>query len=377
MQAVSSADWVTTEYNNQSAPSTFYAYGAIGVQTRAAGTAGVAVVNRGAGISWYSSSWLYRKPITIDHSKVSGTASSTLNSFPVLVSVIDPQLKYTGYGGLVASSTGADILFTKADGTTLLNYEIESYASTTGQLIAWVNIPILSALTDTAIYEYFGNASASTETSGNKTGTWNSNFTSVYHLNNDPAGSAPQMKDSTSNGVGLTEGSGGTYTTITGQTGNGLYLNEPNQYGGAYLNSSSSSGTGTGAFTMSTWLYFPSSFFTTDSGYSWVLGVGADYTGANTSPFGFFIKDDGTFYGAVQDSGGSNNTILTGPKLSTATWYHCVLTWDGSSSFVMYVNGTAYSGTYTHTRTDQRIRFGFGDVQSHLIYARQQAFCRS
>src|ERR1039457_3620252 len=110
--------------------------------------------------AWYNTggTWLYRKPITIDHTKVSGVASSTLSSFPVLVSVTDTQLKSTSNGGVVASSTGADILFTKSDGTTLLDYEIESYASTTGQFIAWVNIPILSAVTNTTIYEYFGNA---------------------------------------------------------------------------------------------------------------------------------------------------------------------------------------------------------------------------
>jgi hypothetical protein len=39
----------------------------------------------GGGPSWYNASWSYRKPVTIDHAKVSG--SSSLTDFPVLFSV--------------------------------------------------------------------------------------------------------------------------------------------------------------------------------------------------------------------------------------------------------------------------------------------------
>src|ERR1039458_7945720 len=160
--------------------------------------------------AWYNTggTWLYRNPITIDHTKVSGVASSTLSSFPVLFSVTDTQLKSTSNGGLVASSTGADILFTKSDGTTLLDYEIESYASTTGQLIAWVNIPILSAVTDTTIYEYFGNASGPAETPGNITGTWDTNYKGVWHL---PNGNSLSIVDST--GLNTATNHGATATT--------------------------------------------------------------------------------------------------------------------------------------------------------------------
>ena len=175
--------------------------------------------------AWYNTggTWLYRKPITIDHTKVSGVASSTLSSFPVLVSVTDTQLKSTSNGGLVASSTGADILFTKSDGTTLLDYEIESYASTTGQLIAWINIPILSAVTDTTIYEYFGNASAPAETPGNITGTWDTNYKGVWHMKETLTGANQLAYDSTSNAVNAT--STGSWTSgqqLAGKVGGSL-----------------------------------------------------------------------------------------------------------------------------------------------------------
>ncbi len=195
-----SADWIATEYNNQNSPATFYSYGSIGVQNRAATTPDIAYSNRGAGTSWYNASWLYRKPITIDHTKVNTATGTTtpLSNFPVLVSVTDPQLEYTSYGGDVASSTGADILFTDSSGTSLLNYEIENYSSSTGNLVAWVKIPSLSPTKDTTIYEYFDNANAPAETSGNITGTWDSNYKGIWHL---PNGTVLTASDSTSNGV--------------------------------------------------------------------------------------------------------------------------------------------------------------------------------
>ena len=85
-------------------------------------------------------------------------------------------------------------MFTAGDGTTPLNYEIESYSSTTGQVIAWVQIPSLSTTVDTLIYMYYGNPSATNQQNG--PGVWDSNFRAVYHLAN---GTALNTNDSTGN----------------------------------------------------------------------------------------------------------------------------------------------------------------------------------
>mgnify|MGYP001588501647 FL=1 len=112
---------------------------------------------------WYSTggSWNYRKAITIDHTKISNVATSTYSNFPMLFSVTDADLKTTANGGKVGTDTGIDILFTSSNGTTKLSHELERYASTTGETIAWVKIPTLHAAYDEVIYIYFGNASAS------------------------------------------------------------------------------------------------------------------------------------------------------------------------------------------------------------------------
>lgn len=192
------SDWITTEYRNQSSPSTFFAYGSTDSSSRSVSTSNVKIVSSAAvagAPGWYGTSgtWTYRKRVTVDATKVATT--SALTNFPLLVSVTDPDLRFTSHGGKVASSTGLELVFTSSNGTTKLDYELEHYASTTGETVAWVEIPSLSGVTDTTIYMYFGgNASAINIDQSNKTGVWDSNFKGVWHM----AEASGNLGDSTS-----------------------------------------------------------------------------------------------------------------------------------------------------------------------------------
>lgn len=164
--------------------------------------------------AWYNTggTWNHRKTITIDHTKVAATSTN----FPVLISLTDSSLQAN------ASSTGADILFTASDGLTKLNYERGNYSSSTGQLVAWVQIPSLSATSDTTIYMYYGNSSATDQQ--NASGTWNSNYLGVWHL---PNGTTLSVSDST--GLNTATNDGATATT-TGQIYGGAAFNGSNEY---------------------------------------------------------------------------------------------------------------------------------------------------
>ncbi len=142
---------------------------------------------------WYNLSWTNRKTITIDHTKVSG--STNLTNFPVLVSITDANLKTVANGGNVGKNDGTDILFTASDGSTKLSHEIETYSAATGQLIAWVQVPLLSAASNTVFFVYYGNSSAADQQ--NRTGVWDSNYEAVWHL---PNGTTLSANDSTRNG---------------------------------------------------------------------------------------------------------------------------------------------------------------------------------
>ena len=111
---------------------------------------------------------------------------------------------------IVPPPDGSDIVF--ADETmTKLDHEIEKYDNSTGELIAWVRVPLLSSSTDTDIHLYYGNPSSPDQS--NKTGVWDANYLTVLHMNNDPeVPGVDQIKDSSlnsyhfTNDYGLTSG---------------------------------------------------------------------------------------------------------------------------------------------------------------------------
>jgi hypothetical protein len=135
----------------------------------------------------HAQTYLYYKPITIDHTKV----SASLSNFPVLVSISnDNDLK-----NHVTNANGYDLIFKDAGGVQL-DHELESWNGSTGSLAAWVRIPTLSSTTDTTIYMWYGNSSVTTSQE-NKTGVWDSNFKGVWHLKE---ATGANVADSTSNG---------------------------------------------------------------------------------------------------------------------------------------------------------------------------------
>jgi len=116
------------------------------------------------------SEYNYRKEITIDHNLV----YEVLTDFPLLVNFgSDNDL------AIKAQNDGDDIFFEDFYGTKL-NHEIEYFDGATGELVAWVRLPRLDSDTDTVLYMYYGNDSASNQE--NVEGTWDSNFMAVHHL---------------------------------------------------------------------------------------------------------------------------------------------------------------------------------------------------
>jgi hypothetical protein len=173
------------------------------LQAGTAGTSTVYLNNTSAKVtvqpSWYDLAWGFRKRITVNHTHV----QENLTDFPVLINLTsDSDLASH------AQSNGNDISFTSSNGTTKLYHEIEKYTSTTGELVAWVKVPSLSSSVDTDLYMYYGNPTCGSQQDA--TNVWDSNFIGVWHLKENPSGTAPQMKDSTKANNGT---SGGTMTS--------------------------------------------------------------------------------------------------------------------------------------------------------------------
>lgn len=171
--------------------------------------------------NWTNSGYKYRRSLTVDAAQVAG--SSNLTDFTVLVSGTYSYLATTGNGGKVTNSNGYDIIFTSdSNGTTQLSHEIESYNPTTGQITMWVKIPTLDFDDNTTIYIFYGNSGVSTSQE-NISGSWSSNNVGVYHLDQDPSTTSPQIQDSTSNNFdGQSTGSMTSGDLVTGKVGSGI-----------------------------------------------------------------------------------------------------------------------------------------------------------
>ena len=96
------------------------------------------------------SGWLYRIPINITEK-----SGSTLTNYQVLITLDSATLISQGK----LKNDCGDIRFTDSDGTTLLNYWIESGCNSANTRI-WVNVTNIPANSNKTIYIYYGNPSA-------------------------------------------------------------------------------------------------------------------------------------------------------------------------------------------------------------------------
>jgi hypothetical protein len=107
--------------------------------------------------NWYNTSWAYRTPVPITNS-----TAGTLTNFQVHVT-LDGGFDFTK-----ALSTGADLRVSDSNGTSLLNFWIENWSQTNSTASIWVLVPSIP-IAGTTIYLYYGNPSATTNSSGTNT----------------------------------------------------------------------------------------------------------------------------------------------------------------------------------------------------------------
>ncbi len=104
--------------------------------------------------------WSYRRPITINNT----ANSNNLTDYQVLVTLNTQSLISAGK---MRSDCG-DIRFTDSNGSTLLNYWIESGCNTASTKI-WIKVPSIPANSTKTIYVYYGNPSATSLSNGDAT----------------------------------------------------------------------------------------------------------------------------------------------------------------------------------------------------------------
>jgi hypothetical protein len=309
-----SANWLKTEYNNQSAPDSFYSMS----QDTCGGE--------------YGFNFQYCKKITVDHTQV----SSSLTRYPLLINITgDDDLKTVANGGRVQNSQGWDIVF-KTSGCVNYDHEIEKYDGANGDLVAWVQIPTLSSSTDTEIYMYYGaTVICSTE---NPTAVWDARFRAVYHLNDDFQDSTQYNHDGTNNGA----------TFTASKIGNGALFNPSDGFDYIDLGTWDMS---SDDITIQAWVW-PNDFNQNDPR---VVSKCADW-GSSNQQHVFMLSltngDNGENRMRQRIKTGTDNSLGTVTLLGTSpngylptaqTWYHLAGTYEDDNSagteMRLYMNG--------------------------------------
>jgi hypothetical protein len=154
--------------------------------------------------------WKFRKKLSIVQSLI--PIGATLDQFPIVVRLEDPDLRSTINGGKLQAG-GVDLAFFGDDGKATFAFEVESYNAEKGALIAWVKIPSLSRTTNTTFYLNIVNADVKSSLA-NPTSVWANGYAGVWHMNDSnwldstsgtrgtPAGTDTQITESGKIGLG-------------------------------------------------------------------------------------------------------------------------------------------------------------------------------
>ena len=290
-----------------------------------------------------NNNWLNRKKVTFDNR----ASTEDLTDFPTLIRLDSSKIDYSK-----VQNAGQDLRFVDADGTTLLDYDIETW-NESGESLVWVEVPQIDATSNTDyVYMYYGNSNAAVGEDEN--GTWNTNFKGVWHLKEDPTTTCSgsyEICDSTSNGSHVDA----VYDTnpwtasdqVNGIIDGALYLNSTDQTYG--WGSDFAFPTGSSARTLEGWMQTTDTNLNTD-----IFGYGAtsyspdhdiNFTLAN-GRLTLKINDDDYYFGSTGD-------------YNDGKWHYFAMSFDGTS-LIAYADGVAV-GTVTPTTVNTDLNaFGLG-----------------
>ncbi|MGB2762290.1 MAG: DUF2341 domain-containing protein, partial [Minisyncoccales bacterium] len=112
---------------------------------------------------WYNSDWGYRREITVTTDESVGTPAD----YQVLVTLTTATMGSPSYTNVNAD--GSDIFFTNTNGTSPIDYWIETWDNT-GDSKIWVEVPdAIDANSSKTIYMYYGYSEASSASNGTNT----------------------------------------------------------------------------------------------------------------------------------------------------------------------------------------------------------------
>jgi len=133
-------------------------------------------------MAWYNSSWQYRQSITITGSTGAGTNYQVPLNIGESSGATGYNFQLNGHSAKFpsAKNDGGDLIFTASDGTTLLNFWVESVTGTSPNRVAKVWVKVSADLgSNQTIYCYYGNTNATNASNGDNTFIFFDDFNST------------------------------------------------------------------------------------------------------------------------------------------------------------------------------------------------------
>jgi len=237
----------------------------------------------------------------------------------------------------------ADLIFstTACASPTLMNWEIDNYVASTGELEAWVLVTSLAA--NGTFYLCYGNSAITAFQGGTLGSAWDSNIYQVFHLGNASTISTTDFKGNANGSIT------GSPSASAGLIAGGITTTSSSNYidiGNGFSNVSQA------AVTFSAWVNF-----TTLNTINGIVGVNALGAGAVDSFFQY--TSCGPVGICLSITTGTGRQTLGHAAPATGSWHQVVGVYDGTNMYV-YVDGSAgapvsKTGTITASATHMAI----------------------
>ncbi len=276
----------------------------------------------------------YRKKITFNNSAI----SENLANFPVPIIFSSSNTDFWGH----VQTNGNDTRFVDADNTTELYYEFEKFNHTSDDMIAWVKVPQIDASSTTDyIWIYYGNSTVNFDSySSNSNNVWDSNYIAVWHLKENPTGTAPQFKDSKGSNAGtannMVAGDQQSCKIDGGLNFNGANAKVPTNTGASVK--------GLTQYTISAWVNTGTLNSAAREIYEESIGTSA----LSRVKFGLSSSNRFQLAGRALDTGSLTTWVSPTTTLYTSTWYYVVGVFNSVSDVHHFmINGVDTTSTVT------------------------------
>lgn len=292
----------------------------------------------------FPTGWNRRATLTIPGST---WFDSGLTDFPVLFTLANlPSEMFDADGSYPANSDGGDIRFSSdSAGTTELATQVVVFTRdnnpANGTAEIWVKVPSTSSSSTTLIYVWYNNSSASMPAANATYGSqnvWDSNFKTVYHLQEAVNNTAAGYKDATSNAADAT-GTSMSLSPVAALWGSGGLAADFDGTADYIKASGTSPAAGLGALTVSAWVKSDSATQTTM--------IAEDGSAYDTNGFYIYSNAGKPATEICLPAGLYDQETDTSANISTSTFEHIALIWVSASRVNMCRNGASVSGTLT------------------------------